>query len=164
MDPASAVGIASASITFAEFTYKFLVTLHTIYDAGSSPEYDELEFASNKMRGLSLDMLRDLPTSNQSQSDVDLANLANQCYMLADSILSRLAKNKARSGKLGDVIKATLRTVCSKDEISRLQRNLDTCRAQIHLHYAVSQRWDRPCSLITCRRLRSAYTSRTAPR
>ncbi len=140
MDPASAIVVASGAITFAEFTYRFLGTLRAIYDAGRTLEYDELELVSNRMRDLSLDMLRELPTSNQSQSDIALANLATQCHILAGDIVNRIGKNKAASRKIGDLIKATLRTICSKDEITRLQKNLETCRAQIHLHFAVSRR------------------------
>jgi hypothetical protein len=141
MDPASAIGVASGAVTFAEFTYKFLSTLHSIRDAGRSLEYDELELVTNRMRDLSLDMLRELPTSNQSQSDVALANLASQCHMLSTDLLERLGRNKAESRKIGDLVKATLRSMCSKAEIERLQKNLETCRAQIHLHYAVSRRY-----------------------
>lgn len=140
MDPASATGIASSSIAFAEFAYEFLCKLYALYDVGRAVEYDELEFISEKMRGLSLDMLRELPTSNQSEDDIVLANLANQCHVISVDIISRIQKNKPKSRRLRDVFKATLRTICSKDEIARLQRNLDSYRAQFHLQYAVSRR------------------------
>jgi hypothetical protein len=141
MDPVSAAGLASSAITFVQFAYGFLTTLYTIHDGGRDVVYDEVAKVSKRMRELSEAMLRDLPTSAQSQADIALANLANQCYILSVDILERTQKTQARSRGMGDLLKATLKAVLSRNDIIRLQGNLDNCRAQLHLQYDVVQRY-----------------------
>jgi hypothetical protein len=141
MDPVSATGIASSAIAFVQLAYSFLSALYTIHDGGRDVEYDEVAEVSKRMRELSEAMLRDLPTSAQSQADIALANLANQCYTLSVDISRRIQKTQARSRRMGDLLKATLKAVLSRNDIIRLQGNLDNCRAQLHLQYDVVQRY-----------------------
>lgn len=142
MDPVSATGVVSSAITFVQFAYGFLCSIYAIYDTGRDVKYDEVAEVSTRMRDLSEAMLRDLPTSAQSQADTAIANLANQCYILSVDIFKRIQKTQAKSRKMRDLLKATLRAILSKDDIIRLQRNLENCRAQLHLQYDIDQRCD----------------------
>jgi hypothetical protein len=142
MDPVSATGLVSSTITFVQFAYGFLSTIYVIYDAGRDVQYDQVAEVSARMRDLSEAMLRDLPTSAQSQADIAITNLANQCYILSIDISKRIEKTQAKSRKMHNLFKATLRAILSKDDIIRLQRNLENCRAQLHLQYDIVQRCD----------------------
>lgn len=135
MDPASAIGIASSSIAFLEFTYKFSTTLFSIVTDGGPVEYHGLEEVCRKMRDMSLAIESSQnATATQSPMQIAVISLSNQCRLLAERILRKLEKTKPANRKFIPVIKATVNYVCSKEEFSILQKNLDTCRGQLHLH------------------------------
>ena len=56
MDPASAIGVASSAIAFAEFTYKFLKVLYEVYEDGQPMGLAALEEKSTKMSDMALNL------------------------------------------------------------------------------------------------------------
>jgi len=135
MDPASAIGVASSAITFLEFMYKFTSTVFSIVTDGGPTEYDDLEDVCRKMRDVSLDVDSSRNTTSiLSPMQIATTSLANQCRLLAERILRKLEKTKPRNRKLIPIVKAAVKYACSKEEFSILQKNLDTCRGQLHLH------------------------------
>jgi hypothetical protein len=145
MDPASAIGIASAALTFLEFTYKFGNALFSIATDTGPADFDGVEETCRKMR----EMASDIVTSQSSSAVLSPAQLAvislsNQCRLLADRILRKLEKTKPATRKFVPAIKAAVKYVCSKNELMVLQQNLDTCRAQLHLHLSSLHAWVLP--------------------
>ena len=141
MDPASAIGVASIAITFLEFTYKFTRTVFSIATDGGATEYDDLEDVCRKMRDMSLDVVSSRnATSIPSPMQIATMSLGNQCRLLAERILRKLEQTKPRNRKLIPIIKAAVKYACSKEEFSILQKNLDTCRSQLHLHLSILQK------------------------
>jgi hypothetical protein len=135
MDPASAIGVGSSAIQFLEFTYKFTSAIFSIVTDGGPTEYNDLDHICCKMRDLSLDLVASQnATSKPSPLQIATISLANQCRLLAERILRKLEKTRPGNRKLIPVIKAAVKYVCSKEEFSILQKNLDTCRGQLHLH------------------------------
>jgi hypothetical protein len=137
MDPASAIGVASSAIAFLQFTYQFSTTLFSIVADGTSGpvQYDDLEEVCHKMKHMSLDIeLSQEDATAQSPMQMAVLSLSNQCRFLAERILRRLEKIKPANRKLISAIKATVKYIYSKEEFSTLQKNLDTCRGQLHLH------------------------------
>jgi hypothetical protein len=144
MDPASAIGVASGVLSFVEATYKFLSVVYAVYESDQIAGYDELAAATDMVRELSQQMLSDLASTSPGPSVggiSSVANVAQQCHSLAIDLGNRLAKTKAKNRKLGDIVKAAVRTVCSKSDIDRLQRALDSCRSQLHLQLTLDHRY-----------------------
>jgi hypothetical protein len=137
MDPATAIGIASSAIAFLQFTYQFSTTLFSIITDGTSGpvQYDNLEEICHKMKDISLDIeLSQKGGTTQSPIQMAVLSLSSQCRLLAERILRKLEKIKPANRKLISTIKATVKYIYSKEEFSILQKNLDTCRGQLHLH------------------------------
>ena len=121
MDPASAIGVASGAITFLEFTYKFMTAVHTIYDERRPTEYASLEESCQQMKDLPRAFVSQSSSGGQSQDEAAIISLANQCYVLAADIIRKIEKTKARKRQLPEILKAALKSVRSRDDISRLQ-------------------------------------------
>jgi hypothetical protein len=139
MDPVTATGVANSAITFIEFTYNFLCAVYSIYDDGRPVEHDMLENESLKMRDFSSQLILQQGLS-QREGDMAIVSLARQCHFLSDNMVTRLGKTKTKKRHLGNAIKTTIKVICSKDEITRLQKNLEGCRAQLHLQVIVLAR------------------------
>jgi len=148
MDPASAIGIASGAIAFLEFTFKFSAALFSIVTDAAPANYDGLEEACRKMRDLASDIvLSQNATIPQSPSQLAVISLSNQCRLLAERILRKLGKTKPACRKLIPIVKAAVKYVCSKEELSVLQRNLDTARSQLQLHLSTIHAYVYPSSV-----------------
>jgi hypothetical protein len=139
MDPVSAIGVASSVITFVQLAYSFLSTIYSVYDDGQPVEHDTLGTISTHMRELSSQLISE-KQSSQRQEDIAIVSLATQCHQLAADIARRLSKSKGGKGKIMHSIKAAIKIICSKDDIARLQKSLDGCRAQLHLQLTVSSK------------------------
>ena len=145
MEPASAIGIASSAICFVEFTYKFTLTLFSLVTDGTATDHDSLEDTCRKMQDMSRDiLLSPNPAAPLSPEQRALASLSNQCRLLADRILRKLEKVKPANRKVMTVVKAAVRLVCSKEEFATLQKNLDMCRGQLHLHLSMLHKYVLP--------------------
>ena len=57
MDPASAIGIASAALTFLEFTYKFGNALFSIATDSGPADFDGVEETCRKMREMASEIV-----------------------------------------------------------------------------------------------------------
>src|SRR6201992_454971 len=135
MDPVIAIGVASSAITFLEFTYKFTGAIFSIVTDGKLAEYDNLDDVCCKMRDLSRDLIASQNAASiPSPMQIAVISLATQCRLLAERIIQKLEKTRPASRKLIPIVKAAVKYVCSKEEFSILQKKLDTCRGQLHLH------------------------------
>jgi hypothetical protein len=139
MDPVSAIGVASSVITFVELAYSFLSAVYSVYDNGQLVEHDTLQTVSINMREISSQLILE-KQSSQRQEDVTIVSLATQCHQLAADMARRLSKTRGGKGKIMSSIKVAIKIMCSKDDIARLQKSLDGCRAQLHLQLTVSSK------------------------
>ena len=148
MDPASAIGTASAVLSFVNFTYDFFSTVSKIYDSGEAMNIETLESVSREMKRLSSGVISSNRTSPQTPDENAIAMLAEQCQRLSKAILDqldyvkpKLEPNKVkRRQKFIESVKTAVRMYCREDEVMRLQRNLETCRSQLHLQLTVTQK------------------------
>lgn len=144
MDPVSVIGVVSGVLPFVEATYKFLAIVYAVYESDQVAGYDEMAVVTDMVRELSEQMLSDSTSTSPSTSGAKIssvANVAKQCHTLAIDLGSRLAETKAKIRKLGDIVKAAVPTVCSKSDIERLQRALDSCRAQLNVQLTLDHRY-----------------------
>jgi len=148
MDPASAIGTASAVLSFVNFTYDFFSTVSKIYDSGEVLNIETLESVSREMKRLSSGIISSDSKSPQTPDENAIAMLAEQCQRLSQEIIDQLDKVKLKldSNKVNKPqkfiasVKAAMRMYCREDEVMRLQRNLENCRAQLHLQLMVTQK------------------------
>ena len=110
-----------------------------LHEVGTIEEYDTIDKTCEHMQDFALEIMGALPTKDPSKSDVSIGKLAEQCYMISTAMHQRIGTTKHAGGKMGTLFKAALRAICSRAEISRLQENLENCRSQLHLQYAVAQ-------------------------
>jgi hypothetical protein len=61
---------------------------------------------------------------------------------MAADIIRKIERTKSSKRNAIAVVLAALRTVCSKSDILKLQKDLDSCRAQLHLQLSMTQRWE----------------------
>jgi len=142
MDPVSAVGVANAALTFLEFAYKFGTALFSMATDSEPADYVGVEETCCKMREMASEIVMSQSASAiPSQAELATISLSNQCRLLAERIQRKLDKTKPVSRKFAPVIKAAVKYVCSKEELLALQRNLDTCCAQLHLHLSSLHAW-----------------------
>jgi hypothetical protein len=139
MDPVSAFGVASSVITFVELAYSFLSAVYSVYDNGQPTEHETLETVCIDMRDLSSQLISE-KQSSQRQEDVAIVSLSTKCHQLAADMARRLSKAKGGKGNIMNSTKAAIKIICSKDDIARLQKAIDGCRAQLHLQLTVSSK------------------------
>ena len=120
---------------------QFTSALFSIVTDGGPTEYDDLDDVCCKMRDMSLDLVASQNAASiPSPMQIATISLANQCRLLAERILQKLEKMRPGNRKLIPTIKAAVKYVCSKEEFSILQKNLDTCHGQLHLNLATLHR------------------------
>jgi hypothetical protein len=140
MDPATIIGVVSAAISFVQFTNSVISTAYNIYDAGSPSSYKSLEDVAQSMNELSSELISQTP-AQPSKGDIAIKSLAQQCQDLSAGIINRLKKTKVEGkANIRKVMKATVETICSKNEIVKLQENLRSCMDQLQFQYLVAQR------------------------
>lgn len=139
MDPASAIGTASACIAFFQFTYGFLKITYELYDSGGSSGYEKLEHVAGDLNAASAHICEQAPPQ-PSQDDAALLVLANQCRQLSKDLLHQIESRKGDKKRLQFALKGAFKILCSRDVISSIQKDLELCQAQFHLRLTLLKR------------------------
>jgi small nuclear ribonucleoprotein (snRNP)-like protein len=143
MDPISIVGVAASIVTFIDFTQKLLSLALGIHD---DQKQCELEHKTLEEVTLALKSLAEkLPPqgSGQSSEQADMARLASHCRDLANDILRRLDKNKAKKRTLFGSFRSASLTIWSRSEITQLQGRLHQYVNQLNLHLTAISRYNK---------------------
>jgi hypothetical protein len=140
MDPASAIGTASAATTFLQFSYQFVRTIYDVYDGTKPSALETLGDVAKQMKTQSSQIISQRMTSHMSQDDIAIVTLAGQCQKLSGNLVKRVEQTEASSGKLQAAVRAAIKSLINKGEIVRLQAALENSRAQLHLHFQLSSR------------------------
>ncbi|KAJ4191906.1 hypothetical protein NW767_010813 [Fusarium falciforme] len=134
MDPVSAVGLASAIITFIEFGSKLLKGAKEIRDSAN----DSLE--KNASREVIAEAMKEaaakLKTPEPAQISPEqqkLCDLAVKCNDLSQRILELLNKIKPKNKKPLHVYRAAFQAWRKEDDIKVLETSLSDCRSQLAL-------------------------------
>lgn len=148
MDPESAIGTASAVLSFVEFTYKFVSTVSQIYDSGDALDIATLENVTLQMKTLSLDQRKKNASTPQTPDQAANVSLAEQCQTLSQKISDQVKKVKPkfdantakRRQKLFGAVKSAIKTFWNDYERMRLLKKLENCRQQFHLNLMITQK------------------------
>ncbi|KAM6509647.1 hypothetical protein FALCPG4_017295 [Fusarium falciforme] len=134
MDPVSAIGLASAIITFIEFGSKLLKGAKEIRDSAN----DSLE--KNESREVIAEAMKEvaakLKTPEPAQISPEqqkLCDLAIKCNDLSQRILELLNKIKPKNKKPLHVYRAAFQAWRKEDDIKVLEKSLGDCRSQLVL-------------------------------
>jgi len=136
MDPITAVGFASAILTFIDFSHQLISGTFEVIKSGSTSENAHVSVVINDLRHITKE-LSNRPPGNSKHNEA-LNTLASECCGLSNDIQKLLEKLKvtAESSKWKS-IKITLRSMWKKGEVAELERRLDEYRSQILLHLAL---------------------------
>ncbi|KAI8712815.1 NACHT domain-containing protein [Fusarium sp. LHS14.1] len=134
MDPVSAIGLASAIITFIEFGSKLLKGAKEIRDSAN----DSLE--KNESREVIAEAMKEVATKLKtpepaqiSPEQQKLCDLAVKCNDLSQRILELLNKIKPKNKKPLHVYRAAFHAWRKEDDIKDLEKRLSDCRNQLAL-------------------------------
>lgn len=140
MDPASIIGITSGIITFIDFTQKFVSLALSIHDERNNPNLGigTIEEVTVQMKDLAHGLIS--KGRGQSREEINITLLASQCHDLANEIIQRLERIKAKKHSLIETLKVTSRTLWSRNEIGRMQERLCRYTNQLNLHLTAVMR------------------------
>ena len=126
------VGLVSNVVQFVDFAGELVSKTHEIYSSvdGVSKDHADIEYVAEKTRALA----ETLKLSNPS-ADPELLQLCTECSRIADELLDALTKSQV-NGKHTRFKSArqALRSVWSKEKISKIQRTLSNFRHELNLH------------------------------
>lgn len=132
MDPITAIGAASAILSFIDFSWKLVAGARDIYKSADGTSADNAnirEMASN-LQGLT----ENLGTGalGSSKPENDLRQLAADCNALSNELKTILHKLQSPGG-VRNAVKAKLRSIRRKDDISSMRGRLAEYTSQIIL-------------------------------
>lgn len=134
MDPASAVGLASAIVQFVDFTSKLISVTHKLHvsTSGATAEHLELEDLTHNLLQLSEDATpHNVPnTAALSREERALISLGENCREVSDELLRVLQSLRVKGGsqKGWKSFYVALKSVWKEGEIVALQQRLDRIR------------------------------------
>ncbi len=131
MDPASIIGIASATLTFIDFGMKFVSLAKGFYESssGKSAEVNEMEQLCRHIRGSSAALQNSINHSPQTPGQQDLKEASTRCLAIARKVLGVLEKCvPAKTNSAMSSVAAAERMLLKKKDIDQIRDELD--RAQ----------------------------------
>lgn len=156
MEVLAAVGLASATVQFVDFSTKIIGFARGIHDStsGMTDENDNIEFVTAKMEQLSLDLEHLMAGQNQSRDQKALVDLAVKCRSIANDIIQILEKIKPKDSKSKlQSLRAALKHIKYEKEVSDMENRLGKCREQLHIQLSFLNRYQLYSSRYFCRSL-----------
>jgi hypothetical protein len=161
MDPASAIGVASAVITFAQFTFQFIVATKTIRDNASN------QLLGFQTREAMINKIQDLASRASFQKEVldkqerAINEVATECKMISNEIIDLLRRMEPKMGKNGqyswyESLKGAAKELFMKGKLDKLQEDLRACIEMLLQQRIFSDRYSTlllPCLDADCSRL-----------
>lgn len=136
MDPATVIGLVSGILSFVDAAGKILKLSWGLYNSleGTS---EETEMRLKLTDNMAVIWKRIISTNQSAQTEEDraLVTLAQECNELTNDIGKELQslKPKRRKSKTQSGL-AALKTLMVEPKIKDLEKRLQHCRDQLHLH------------------------------
>ncbi|KAH8885834.1 hypothetical protein GQ53DRAFT_876663 [Thozetella sp. PMI_491] len=134
MDPLSAIGLASAVISFVQFSADVVSGGKEVYNSisGQTEENIHIATVAAHLRGLSDELLTDI--EGRTRHEKSLLHLARNCHALSLELLDVLESLAAKAGNpKWQSFKAGLRGAWKKDKVASLERALAAYKAELSL-------------------------------
>jgi hypothetical protein len=143
MDSFAAIGLAGNIITFIDFGFEVVSAAREIYSSttGTTSENKDLEFLTDKVTNLALNLQIRKPTSLMVDNERNLNDLAIECTRLSVDLLDLLKNLKARkAGSTKEALQVVWRNIRKKKEKTELETRLEKCWQQLHLQLTSTAR------------------------
>lgn len=130
MDPATAIGTASAILSFIEFSWGLVAGAKEIYDSadGTSRYNANIREMTSNLQGLTESL--EAGVLGNSKPEHDLRRLISDCNALSNELMAMLQKLQG-TGSFLDAIKVNFRSMRKKDEISSVRGRLAEYTSQL---------------------------------
>lgn len=137
MDPTSGLSVATATVQFVDFGCKVLSTAYKIKaSSGVVPGYHDMATTTNNIMTLcktlreSLDE-RQTKQAVVSKADVQIANIAGECCVIADELLLVLEKKAMLNPGKWDSFRMALACHWSQNKVELLEKRLHNYRRDL---------------------------------
>lgn len=132
IDPFTAIGAASAILSFIDFSWKLVAGANEIYNAsdGTSRDIANVRVMVGNLQALTENL--GMSALGNSKSENELRRLAADCNTLSKELKTILQKLQ-RTGGRWDSVKVKLRSMRKKDDISSIRGRLTEYTSQITL-------------------------------
>lgn len=138
MDPVTAVGLASAIISFIPLGIKVLQNAYEIKSSldGSVKQNETREQIVKEMQAVAARLKIRVDESRLKPKQMELYNLASRCSDLAKQIFDLLDRIKPKGSTTSAKYYSAFRVWCKESEIKELEKSLESCRGQLILGLA----------------------------
>ncbi|KAL4928882.1 uncharacterized protein BDV17DRAFT_263032 [Aspergillus undulatus] len=135
-DPFSIVGLAAAIAQFLDIGFRLVHEAKEIYDsnAGTRQDLAELQLVVEDIRLLNQDICSSLPFQPLSKDDLAIRALADQCNVIADSLLAELAPlevNNQAKYRMLESVRVSMSAFTRRKAIQRLWDRLRMMETQL---------------------------------
>lgn len=139
MDPASAIGVTSAVLSFVDFSYKIVRgAVHIYGDASSKVNHDweAPELVAQKMQSLARLLGPPAATSQcLTRDESEISELAASCEALAKELAGKFESLKPKNaGSKRQCLWAATKAAFKASDTEDLEKRLENCRSQLQLH------------------------------
>lgn len=133
MDPVTAIGLASAILTFVDFSWSLVRGADEIYRSptGTSKENASVNTIIADLKEVTDGIDTDI--QGHGKHEKALAALAKECEGLSKDLLQVLGKIRKKDGSKRATLKAALRSMTKEKEIVSIEKRLGEYRAEIVL-------------------------------
>lgn len=137
MDPASAIGVSSAVLTFVDFGFKIVrgaVNMYGATDSTAECMWSNPHDVAEKMKLLAFQM-QPPTTSERTYKENELCDLAVTCQALAKELSALFQKIQPKDSKSKrQCIWAATKLLLKEDQITGLEKRLEACRSQFEVY------------------------------
>ncbi|KAI0013930.1 hypothetical protein F4779DRAFT_561949 [Xylariaceae sp. FL0662B] len=136
MEALAFIGLACNILQLVEYGYKALGIAKEFHepDQDTTQFNREATFMAQEMRELCNRLMKGLPTSNLTEDEQALSQLAQKCSADSNRLLLLLESLKLKkSGRKIDILKTVWENVKSRKELNQLQSILDDSRKQLNI-------------------------------
>ncbi|ETS75111.1 hypothetical protein PFICI_13595 [Pestalotiopsis fici W106-1] len=144
MDPGSALGIASAIITFIDFSWSLITGTIEVYRNGRVKDDQDIETITSDLESITDDLRNGAPGSSRAEKSI--ANLSEKCLATSQELqklFRPLVKNSQNKRTIWKSFKTQWAITTGKEKIDELSFKLQGYREQLMLNLALLLRDDK---------------------
>lgn len=156
MDPATAIGVASAATAFADFSAKLLSTAHQIYKSSESRTERENRALSDlndfrQLAEIAQRSLKECSETQKNESDVRivLADVDYICQDYEDLIRSLIARGTLEKKSVIRSLGPAAKSLQAESKVKHMQERLDQMQNRI-IRFTLLAIWWVLVSLLPC--------------
>lgn len=136
MDPASAIGLASAILTFIDIGYKVVAGTLETAQTSRAPHTEHIDVVAQDLNNAVVRFSQAGPP-NASDPEKALKEVSAKCQALSMELLALLDRFKVSAEQTGitwETFKVTIRRIRNDSKVQDLQKSLADYRSQILVH------------------------------